>query len=155
MLNLKNLLKGYGCIFAANTLIFCCGLKVYAQDESPAETKPRTENMISTSKSKGLMKNLFRNVKDKLIIVQCDDSVGSGFVVEMEGKKFFVTNKHVVEGQKRVTAFRLDGKELSLGAFEVATNRDLVRFALPLATEALKVNEGTPNIHGKCICVRQ
>lgn len=149
MLKLIKQLKWYGRIFAANTLALCSGLNVYAQDESPTETKPRTglESMMSTSKSKGLMKNLFRNVKDKLIIVQCDDSAGSGFVVEMEGKKFFVTNKHVVKGQIRVAAFKLDGKELNLGRFEVATNRDLVRFALPLTTDALTVNEGTPNIH--------
>ena len=59
MLKLIKQLKWYGRIFAANTLALCSGLNVYAQDESPTETKPRTglESMMSTSKSKGLMKN--------------------------------------------------------------------------------------------------
>ncbi len=113
-----------------------------AEDESPQSVTQGTEQSGIS------MRDMFSRVKDKLIIVQGDDSVGSGFVMEMgEGKKYFVTNKHVVDGQKRVAAFRLDGKELHLGSFEVAVNRDLVRFELPITVDALKAYEGTPNIH--------
>lgn len=112
------------------------------EDESPQSVTQGTEQLGIS------MRDMFSRVKDKLIIVQGDDSVGSGFIMEMgEGKKYFVTNKHVVDGQKRVAAFRLDGKELHLGAFEVAVNRDLVRFELPVTVDALKAYEGTPNIH--------
>lgn len=92
--------------------------------------------------------DVFARVKDSLIIVQCDDSSGSGFIMEMEeGKKYFITNKHVIEGQKRVAAFLLNGKELQLGSFQVATNRDLVRFALRKdAPNGLKGIEGEPNL---------
>ena len=45
---------------------------------------------------------LFSQVQDKLVIVQCDDSVGTGFVCEMDGRRYFVTNKHVVQGQDRI-----------------------------------------------------
>lgn len=151
---MSDLSRGFKIIWytvAINALTICsdCG-HVYAQRQRPMGFVSQTgsENTMPVSESKGLMRELFNKVKDKLIIVQGDDGVGSGFIVEMEdGKKFFVTNKHVVEGQKRVAAFRLDGKEVRLGAFEVATNRDLVRFALPAATETLKAHEGTPNIH--------
>lgn len=101
----------------------------------------------TTPEKRKAMAEVFAQVKSKVIIVQGDDSSGSGFVVEMEeGKKFFVTNKHVVEGQKRVAAFLLNGKELQLGAFEVAKNRDLVRFAVAENVEALAINKEEPNI---------
>lgn len=92
-------------------------------------------------------RNVFNQVKDGLIIVQCDTSSGSGFVVEMEnGTKWFVTNKHVVEGQKRVAAFLLDGRELKLGAFQVAKDRDLVRFSVDEKTKSMTISGNVPNI---------
>lgn len=94
-------------------------------------------------------RDVFRNVKDALVIVQCDTSTGSGFVVTMEeGKKFFVTNKHVVEGQKRVAAFLLNGKQLKLGQFyRAAKDEDLVRFEIVDAEQpSLTMSKEEPNV---------
>lgn len=95
----------------------------------------------------GASSEIFESVKDKLVIVECHDSTGSGFILEMEqGKKYFVTNKHVVEGQDRVAAILLNGKSVPLGKMSVAKNRDLVRFEVDSKCPALSLKEGEPNI---------
>ena len=58
-------------------------------------------------------REMYESVKDKIVIIQCDDSSGSGFICEMNGKRYLVTNRHVVEGQSRVFAVFPDGKSLS------------------------------------------
>ena len=86
-------------------------------------------------------RDVFKKAKDKLVIVQCDTSTGSGFVVTMEeGKKFFVTNKHVVEG--------LNGKQLKLGQFyRAAKDEDLVRFEIVDAEQpSLTMSKEEPNV---------
>lgn len=95
----------------------------------------------------GKKAEIFSAAKDKLVIVKGDNSCGSGFVMEMEdGNKFFLTNKHVVDGEKRIDAILLNGTKLTLGQFEIATNRDLVRFSLPKNTPALSAEDGEPNL---------
>jgi S1-C subfamily serine protease len=91
----------------------------------------------------------FENAKDKTLIVQCDDSTGSGFVCEMEGRRYFVTNKHVIRGQKRVAAFFCDGRTLKLGRMEIARDADLVRFAVSSNQPAFKVSDVEPRMHEK------
>lgn len=91
---------------------------------------------------------VFEKVKDSLVIVQCDDASGSGFVLKKEdGKVYFVTNKHVVKGQKRVAAFLLSGKQLGLGQFYEAKGTDLVMFAITDKNiNGLEVRDGEPNL---------
>ena len=86
----------------------------------------------------------FADVKDKIVIVQCDDSAGSGFVCEMDGKRYFLTNKHVIGGQRRVAAFFSDGRELKFGRMELAENADLVRFLVASNQPAFKIADGEP-----------
>ena len=95
---------------------------------------------------------LFRKVKDSLLLVQCDDSSGSGFVCEMDGKRYFVTNKHVISGQKRVVAYFLDGAALKFGKLEVAEGADVVRFAVASNQPALKLAAKGPELRQK-VCV--
>lgn len=91
--------------------------------------------------------DLFDKVKNKLVVVQCEDSSGSGFVCDMDGKRYMVTNKHVIEGQARVVAIFSNGKELKLGKLEIAENADLVRFAVPTNQPALFVRELEPKMN--------
>lgn len=71
----------------------------------------------------------FNAVKDKLVIIECNDgSSGSGFLLEMDGKTYLMTNEHVVRSTQTPYARLLDGTPLSLGNFSVATDRDLARF---------------------------
>jgi hypothetical protein len=86
----------------------------------------------------------FEDVKDKIVTVQCEDSTGSGFVCEMDGKRYFVTSKHVINGQRRVAAYFSDGKPLKFGRMEIAENADLVRFAVASNQPALKLSAVEP-----------
>ena len=87
----------------------------------------------------------FEDVKDKIVIVQCDDSTGSGFVCEMEGKKYFVTNKHIIRGQQRVAAYFSDGSALKFGSMEISRDADMVRFAVASNHPALKIADDDPD----------
>lgn len=91
----------------------------------------------------------FENAKDKTLIVQCDDSSGSGFVCEMDGRRYFITNEHVIRGQKRVAVFFCDGRKLKLGRMEIARDADLVRFAVSSNQPAFKLAGGEPRMHEK------
>lgn len=71
---------------------------------------------------------IFDRVGDALATVQCEDAAGVGFVCELDGAKFLIVNRHVVEGQKRVAAFLTDGREFRLGKLQEAKDVDLVRF---------------------------
>ena len=114
---------------------------------SSSEAMSDTQMIQPTPEQRLAMTEVFKKVKDKLVIIEGDDSCGSGFVLTMEdGKRFLLTNKHVVQMQKNVTATLLNGKKLQLGAFEVASNRDLARFSLPSEIPSLKADSNEPNI---------
>lgn len=72
----------------------------------------------------------FNAVKDKLVIIECNEGSGSGFLLEMDGKTYLMTNEHVVRSTSTPRARLLDGTPLNLGAFSVATDRDLARFEI-------------------------
>ena len=69
----------------------------------------------------------FEDAEEKTLSVQCEDASGSGFVCEMDGKRYFITVKHVIAGQRRVVAYFGNGQKLKLGRMEIAENADLVR----------------------------
>ena len=96
--------------------------------------------------------DVFRQVKDKLLVVQCDDSSGAGFVCEMDGKRYFVTGKHVISGQRRVAAYLQDGTALKFGRLEVAENADIVRFAVASNHPALMLSQKALELRQK-VCV--
>ena len=80
-------------------------------------------------------------------MVKCDDSVGSGFIVKMEGgKKYFITNYHVFDGNATISARFLNGQELKLGQLEIASDKDLVRFRVNSDCPALDIFEEEPNV---------
>lgn len=109
-------------------------------EKSVAEEKSVSKKILDDS-------TLFEFVRDKLVVVQCDDASGSGFVCEMDGKKYMVTNKHVIEGQSRVSAMFSDGKELKLGKLDIAGNADLVRFSVPETQSSLKLRADEPKMN--------
>lgn len=55
---------------------------------------------------------------------------GSGFLLEDGGVPWLITNAHVIRGGRLTYARTLNGKALKLGAMQVATHRDLARFAV-------------------------
>lgn len=90
----------------------------------------------------------FNSVKDKLIIIECNEGSGSGFLLAMDGKVYLMTNEHVVRSTGTPRARLLDGTPLNLGAFSVATDRDLARFEVigcsikPFEISAMLPNTG-------------
>lgn len=90
---------------------------------------------------------VFSQVKKSIVMVKCDDSVGSGFIVKMEGgKKYFITNYHVFDGNATISARFLNGQELKLGQLEIASDNDLVRFRVNSDCPALDIFEEEPNV---------
>ena len=88
----------------------------------------------------------FNAVKDKLVIVECDEGSGSGFLLEMDGKVYLMTNEHVVRSIGTPRARLLDGTPLNLGAFSVATDRDLARFeVIGCSIKPFEISDMLPN----------
>ncbi len=58
------------------------------------------------------------------------DAVGTGFVVEMDGKKYLVTNEHITRAGLPWRAQLLGGASLDISSMSIAEDEDLVRFEL-------------------------
>ena len=87
----------------------------------------------------------FEEVKDKLVVIECGEKAGSGFVVRDGGRPYLFTNAHVVRAGA-VVAHRLDGTRLQLGPRDDAVGRDMVRFALDESVPAFDLAAGVPDI---------
>ena len=88
----------------------------------------------------------FNAVKDKLIIIECNEGSGSGFLLEMDGKTYLMTNEHVVRSTGTPRARLLDGTPLNLGSFSVATDRDLARFeVVGCSIKPFEISDMLPN----------
>ena len=91
----------------------------------------------------------YQKCKNSVATVEGEEGVGTGFLCEMDGKKYFVTNRHVAKQRGRMTAYYLDGKQMEFGLdaiIEVAENRDLVRFEIQSERQFLKLSDKTPDI---------
>jgi len=89
----------------------------------------------------------FNSVKDKLVIIECTESLGSGFLLAMDGKVYLMTNEHVVRSTGTPRARLLDGTPLNLGVFSVATDRDLARFeVVGCSIKPFEISEVMPNV---------
>lgn len=96
---------------------------------------------------KKMSRAVFATVKRSIAMVKCRNSVGSGFILMMEGrKKYFVTNNHVFDGDETISAKLLDGTKIKLGTLEIAQDMDLVRFRVDDGLSALKLAEGSPDV---------
>jgi S1-C subfamily serine protease len=81
---------------------------------------------------------------------------GSGFVTRMGGKRYVVSNQHVIMGSRAFTVRTSSGQRIRLTSMEVARNGDLVRFLYqedPAVTiTPLSAAEAVPDI-GKPLAV--
>ena len=85
--------------------------------------------------------DVMSTIQSSLVIVTTPNGVGSGFIARMDGRRYLVTNEHVVRGGK--PSFRLlSGRDLSCGDMEISDSRDLVRYELFSAIPALPVSKG-------------
>jgi hypothetical protein len=90
------------------------------------------------------------NALKSLVIIEGASGRGSGFIVNMGGKKYLVTNLHVILGNADLKFKNLNNEEVLTGPVEVADKADLVRFVvasinpalnLPAATEKLSIGQ--------------
>lgn len=89
----------------------------------------------------------FNAVKDKLVIIECLEGSGSGFLLEMDGKTYLMSNEHVLRSTSAPRAKLLDGTPLNLGAFSVATDRDLARFEVNgCSIKPFQISKVMPNV---------
>lgn len=98
----------------------------------------------------------FESCRDKLIVIGNEGmrSGGSGFLVKMGGKKYFVTNEHVTRGPEKwfERICMIDGRELRLGKFEVAIDQDIVRFEVDDALPSFELSSVVPKMNEQ-ICI--
>lgn len=90
---------------------------------------------------------LFAQVHHCLVIVETPNGVGSGFIADIGGENFILTNEHVLRGGWPAQFHTIDGLSLAVRSVRVADNQDLVclRFTNSIF-HALTVADATPMI---------
>ena len=70
-------------------------------------------------------------ISNSVLIIQGDVSVGTGFIVSADGKKYVYTAAHVFSGNSRLTINNANGTAFKkFGALEAAEGADLVRLEI-------------------------
>lgn len=146
-LNVTLTISVFGLIFAASCAEAAPRKKIQGKGAVVADGATMPVTSVN-SQDLPSSRELFKQVKDKLLIVQCDDSAGSGFICEMGGRRYFITNRHVISGQGRVAAYFADGKQLKFGKMEIAEGEvDLVRFEVSTNQPALFMSAEPPEMN--------
>lgn len=135
--------------------------KYMSSDSKMAEKRSDYANAVCLVKSDGERTNggtvsrndantkTYQLARDKVATIKGSAGMGTGFLCEMNGVKYLVTNRHVANQRGKITALFQDGRRLSFALespMEMAVNRDLVRFRMKTDQDCLKVAEDVPNI---------
>ena len=85
-------------------------------------------------------------VREAIAFIKCKERNGTGFLLNMNGKTYLLSNEHVMRSGDRIEARLVDGTFLQLGEFAVAEDRrDLARFeVLNCKKEPLRFREDMP-----------
>lgn len=113
-----------------------------AEEKALAETAPPPPAAKAPEPATG---SAFLQNSDMLFTIKTDDSEGSGFICEIDGKPVAITNAHVVSGAKQLRFVKPDGKPVEVIAeqMQAAMDRDLVFFPLKTPQKGFKVFTGT------------
>ena len=86
--------------------------------------------------------------KDKLAVIGDEGKGGSGFIVQMDGRKYFVTNEHITRGPEKwfEKILLINGQEIRLGRFDIARDRDLARFEVDEQVAAFNQSKVPPKM---------
>ncbi len=101
----------------------------------PAPVQPSPETQQAAS---GVIKTNHNN----LVFVTGKDGAGSGFIANMDGANYLVTNAHVAAGVSDANFKTLDGTIVERGAAGVAVGHDIFRMALSKGGKPFDVMEG-------------
>ena len=72
----------------------------------------------------------FKDPQRCLVIINAGEARGSGFLAELGGKRYLITNEHVLRAGSPLTASTMHGETLVLDKLELCNDRDLVRISL-------------------------
>lgn len=79
---------------------------------------------------------------NSIVIMDVDGGSGTGFLLEIKGRKFLVTNTHVIAGAKHISAKTLNGERIQLPQqFYIAKERDLAILPVDHEGEYLEAAE--------------
>ena len=84
--------------------------------------------------------------QDYIALITAGNSTGTGFLCSIDGKKYMITNEHVMRGGKPFKAIMLNGKQLKFKNQEIATDRDLIRCELVEDLPTLSIGGAIPNL---------
>ncbi len=107
-----------------------CGLSVNAQESDALGKKIPIHNSVAVI-----------NVSSRT-----GDSAGSGFITEMDGKKYLITNQHVIDCMERIDVRTSSGTRIIPTSFEVCTSIDLVRMEITNDIPPLILSRNPPNM---------
>jgi hypothetical protein len=79
-----------------------------------------------------------------LAIIETVAGSGSGFIVQMGGRKYVLTNQHVLLGGASPKCRTLGGVDIAVTNIEFTVEQDLARFPAPAEAEALTVAADMP-----------
>lgn len=68
------------------------------------------------------------SLNDSLVRISGDATIGIGFIVNMDGHQYVVTNANVVSGHNKLSFKTLAGKPVQPKKIELSATRDLARF---------------------------
>ncbi len=72
----------------------------------------------------------FDSLRSSLVVIETESGSGSGFIIQLDGKVFLLTNRHVVQGAQKLDFRLVDGQVIHPQTVEVADSQDLVRFLI-------------------------
>lgn len=99
---------------------------VAATTPTPSAEEPKaTPRTTSTALPVTSPAELVKMYRDSLVFVTGGDGAGSGFVADMGGKIFFLTNAHVAAGVRNATFNTLQGTAVKTGPASVAVGHDI------------------------------
>lgn len=109
-----------------------------AHDNSTPETVVEAPKQQSTAKD-------FDAIKKKVVLIHTKDGSGTGFLLKMDGKKYVVSNDHVIRSDSEPEMVLVDGTKIGLGDLSIASDRDLARYELKGDYECLELSDTLPN----------
>ena len=87
----------------------------------------------------------FDRVKNRVALIKTGDGSGTGFLVRMDGRKYLVSNEHVLRSKTDPEVTLVDGKQIRLGALSIAEDRDLARYEVDYDGECFELSDAIPN----------
>jgi hypothetical protein len=104
-------------------------------DAVPAPAPPSAE-------AKQAAAEVVKTNTNNLVFVSGKEGTGSGFIANIGGTSFLVTNAHVAAGIDDANFKTLNGTAVERGMADVASGQDVFRMAVPKGGAAFEVMEG-------------